>query len=310
MPYDLSQRLVIGLASSALFDLTESDQVFKNDGEEKYRQYQRDKEHEQLEQGVAFPFIKKLLSINEINPKNPPIEVILLSRNDPDTGLRVMNSIQKYELGITRALFLQGNLPYRYIPALNIDLFLSANEKDVHEAISQKYPAGYVLKSHFAENLLLDNELRIALDFDGVIIDDEAEKIFKSNNSVEEFHEYEKQHVHQVHNAGPLSSFLRKLSAVQNQEYDFKSKNSSYQPKLRISIVTARNAPSHERVIHTLREWGVTVNEAFFLCGVDKSKILEVLQPHIFFDDQVSHLDTTKHISPSVHIPFGIANVQ
>lgn len=309
MPYDLSKRLVIGLASSALFDLSESDQVFRTEGEEVYRKYQRDKEHETLKQGVAFPFIKKLLSINEINLDDPPIEVILLSRNDPDTGLRVMNSIQQYQLGITRALFLQGKSPYRYINALDIDLFLSANEADVKEAILANYPAGHVLKSHISDDLLADNELRIALDFDGVIIDDESEKVFKQSNSVVEFHKHETQKVHEVHNAGPLFSFLKKLSHIQKQEYDFaQSQCGSYKPKLCISIVTARNAPSHERVIHTLREWDINVNEAFFLGGIDKSKILQVMNPHIFFDDQTSHLNHTKTISPSVHIPFGIAN--
>ena len=307
MAYDLSKRLVIGLASSALFDLKESDEIFRSQGESAYRIYQREKQYHPLEKGVAFPFIKKLLAINEINPTDPPIEVILLSRNDPDTGLRVMNSIQNYQLGITRALFLQGKEPHKYIQALSIDLFLSANELDVKQAINAGYPAGQVLKSHIEDDIVNDPELRVALDFDGVIIDDEAEKIY-ATQGITGFHQYETEHANEAHKQGPLTNFLRKLSAVQLQEQKYSEHSASYKPKLRISIVTARNAPSHERAINTMREWGVTVNEAFFLGGIEKRKVLEVLNPHIFFDDQRMHLDGTTEILPSVHIPFGIRN--
>lgn len=263
MPYDLSKRLVIGLASSALFDLSESDSVFRTQGEEVYRKYQRDKQNHPLEKGVAFPFIKKLLSINEINPKDPPIEVILLSRNDPDTGLRVMNSIETHQLGISRALFLQGRDPHKYINALSIDLFLSANEVDVKQAITAGYPAGQVLKSHIEDDLLSDPELRVALDFDGVLADDTAEKIY-ADGGIESFHKHESEHSDEVHQPGPLTKFLKKLSEIQILEEKFSEENIQYEPRLRISIVTARNAPSHKRVINTMRSWGVTVNEAFF----------------------------------------------
>lgn len=308
MSYDLSKRLVIGLASSALFDLAESDEVFRTKGEEIYRKYQRDKQNHPLERGVAFPFIKKLLSINEINPKDPPIEVILLSRNDPDTGLRVMNSIETHQLGISRALFLQGRDPHKYINALSIDLFLSANEVDVKQAIKAGYPAGQVLKSHIENDLLDDYELRVALDFDGVLADDTAEKIYQ-DGGIDSFHQYESEHSDEVHQPGPLTRFLKKLSEIQMLEENFSKENSQYRPKLRISIVTARNAPSHKRVINTMRSWGITVNEAFFLGGIEKRAILEILNPHIFFDDQKIHLNHTTEILPSVHIPFGIRNI-
>lgn len=307
MSYDLSKRLVIGLASSALFDLSESDNIFRTEGAETYRQYQREKQNHPLKEGVAFPFIKKLLSINEINPNDPPIEVILLSRNDPDTGLRVMNSIEAYGLDITRALFLQGGDPHRYIKTLSIDLFLSANEVDVRQAITAGYPAGHVLASHFEDGCLSDSELRIALDFDGVLIDDSSEKIY-ADQGIRSFQEYELKHSNKTHNSGPLTRFLKKLSEIQIQEKDFSVTNRQYKPKLRIAIITARNAPSHKRVINTMRSWGITVNEAFFLGGIEKRKILEVLKPHIFFDDQKTHLDSATEILPSVHIPFGIRN--
>ena len=307
VPYNLSKRLVIGLSSSALFDLSESDNVFRTEGEEIYRKYQREKQNYPLKKGVAFPFIKKLLTINEINPHDPPIEVILLSRNDPDTGLRVMNSIEAHQLNITRALFLQGRTPHKYIDALSIDLFLSANEVDVKQAIIAGYPAGQVLTSHIEDNLFNDQELRVALDFDGVLIDDTSEKIYE-NKGIQSFHEYELEHSEEAHKPGPLTHFLKKLSDIQIQEEKFSLENIQYKPRLRISIVTARNAPSHKRVINTIRSWGITVNEAFFLGGIEKQAILKVLNPHIFFDDQKVHLDPATEISPSVHIPFGIRN--
>ena len=307
MPYELDKRLVVGLASSALFDLTESDSVFREKGEHAYRIYQRENQNNPLQAGVAFPFIKRLLSINEINPTDPPIEVVLLSRNDPDTGMRVMNSIRHHQLGMTRAVFLQGRVPHRYIPALSISLFLSANEEDVKQAMLAGYPAGQVLESrHIDEED--DQELRVAFDFDGVVADDESETIYQETHDVAKFHEYEQSHVNVPHTPGPLKDFLAKLSIVQQLEEKKATEDAQYKPKLRISIVTARNAPSHERVINTMRNWGITVNEAFFLGGIEKKKVLEVLNPHIFFDDQKTHLVPTSSVLPSVHIPFGITN--
>lgn len=306
--YDLEQKLVIGLASSALFDLEESDEVFRTQGELAYRAYQRKHENSLLDQGVAFPFIQRLLSLNTIFPKDEPfVEVILLSRNDPDTGLRVMNSIEYYGLGIKRAIFLQGRTPHQYIDALNISLFLSANEIDVNQAITAGYPAGLILKGQIFE---IDNneELRIAFDFDGVIADDASEKIFKTEK-LEGFIANESRLANQPVNPGPLHKLLTQLSTLQKAELDYVIKNPNYTNRLRISIVTARNAPAHKRVINSLRSWGIdTINEAFFLGGIEKRKVLEILNPHIFFDDQVTHLEKTADSIASVHIPFGIAN--
>ena len=307
MPYELENRLVIGLASSALFDLSESDRVFRDQGEQAYRDYQRKNQKVPLREGVAFPFIRRILSINEINPSDPPIEVVLLSRNDPDTGMRVMNSIQHYDLGMTRAVFLQGRSPHRYIPAFSISLFLSANEADVRQAIIAGYPAGQVLESKHVDDLS-DRELRVAFDFDGVIVDDEAESVFQKSKDLDAFRAHEQEKADITHNPGPLKEFLKKLSQIQKLEEEKATSDASYQPKIRISIVTARNAPSHERVINTMRAWGITVNDAFFLGGIEKKRILEVLAPHIFFDDQKTHLVPASDVLPSVHIPFGVAN--
>lgn len=306
--YNLEQKLVIGLASSALFDLEESDKIFRTEGELGYREYQRVHEDTLLDQGVAFPFIQRLLNLNSIFPKDKPfVEVILLSRNDPNTGLRVMNSIEHYGLNIRRAIFLQGRTPHKYIDALNISLFLSANETDVNQAINAGYPAGLILKGHIFD-VAHDEELRIAFDFDGVIADDASEKIYKEKD-LEAFIENEKNLADQPANKGPLHKLLKELSTLQKEELKYQDQNSEYKSRLRISIVTARNAPAHKRVINSLRSWGIeTVNEAFFLGGIEKRKVLEILQPHIFFDDQVTHLERTAESIASVHIPFGIAN--
>lgn len=306
--YDLEQKLVIGLASSALFNLEASDKVFRTQGELGYREYQKEHENILLEPGVAFPFIQRLLNLNSIFPKDKPfVEVILLSRNDPNTGLRVMNSIEHYGLSIKRAIFLQGRTPYKYIDALNISLFLSANETDVNQAITAGYPAGLILKGNIFD-IEHDEELRIAFDFDGVIADDSSEQVYKESG-LSAFIKNEENLANQPANVGPLHKLLKELSTLQKEEIKYQSQNSDYKSRLRLSIVTARNAPAHKRVINSLRSWGIdTINEAFFLGGIEKRKVLEILNPHIFFDDQVTHLEKTADSIASVHIPFGIAN--
>lgn len=309
MAFDLSSRLVIGLASSALFDLTASDQVFRQAGEQVYRDYQRDNQDQPLARGVAFPFIRRLLSLNQLNPENPPVEVILLSRNDPDTGLRVMNSIEHYELPITRAVFMQGKSPHVYIPAFDIELFLSANANDVKRAVAAGYPAGQILKGEIEDDSN-DSQLRIAFDFDGVLAGDEAETVYKTTQSLGDFHQYETSREDIPHTAGPLKPFLKRIADIQAMEALKKLQDPSYEPILRVSIVTARNAPAHKRVINTMRHWGIDVNEAFFMGGVEKAKVLDIMRPHIFFDDQKLHLEPASTRLPSVHIPFGIANAE
>ncbi len=307
MPFELTNRLVVGLASSALFDLSESDDVFRSQGEQAYRKYQLENQDVVLKKGVAFPFIRRLLSLNKLNPKDPPVEVILLSRNDPDTGLRVMNSIEHYGLPMTRAVFLQGTSPHVYIPAFDIELFLSANPADVKQAVMAGYPAGQILAGSINDDTS-DPQLRIAFDFDGVIADDEAEAIYQGSRDLSKFHGHEVSKVDVPHNPGPLKTFIERISEIQKLELQRQEEDASYVPVLRVSIVTARNAPSHKRVINTMRHWGVMANEAFFMGGVEKSRVLEIMKPHMFFDDQRLHLDASSSSLPSVHVPFGVAN--
>jgi 5'-nucleotidase len=306
-PYSLENRLVIGIASSALFDLKDSDAVFRKEGEESYREYQRANLDETLQPGVAFPFIRRLLSLNDLNPEGDPlVEVIILSRNDPDTGLRVMRSIKSHHLPITRAIFMQGRSPYKFMRALHMSLFLSADDRDVREAVVAGLPAGRVLGSAMADDTD-DRDLRIAFDFDGVLAGDESERVFQQNG-IEGFRDYEAMNVATPHDAGPLQEFLRKVNALQRKEEERRKADKDYTIRVHVSIVTARNAPAHERAVMSLNNWGVTVNDAFFLGGIDKSSVMKVLKPHIFFDDQKTHLEDTSRTTPSVHIPFGVVN--
>jgi len=305
MAYKIENKLVVAIASSALFDLSESDKIFREEGLKKYEEYQQENINRVLEKGVAFPFIKRLLNLNEIEPQNSPVEVILLSRNSIETGLRVFRSISEYGLDITRAAFFSGRSPYKYIPAYSASLFLSANEEDVKDSINEGFPAGQVLGSSTID-IENDSEFRIAFDFDGVIASDEAEAVFKEKG-MKMYHEYEQTHANQPLDIGPVGNLLRKISKLQEVELTYASRNRNYIPKLRTSIVTARNAPAHERVITTLKHLGIKVDEAFFMGGIEKKKILDIMKPHIFFDDQKSHLEGLENI-PSVHIPFGIAN--
>lgn len=309
MPYDLGSRLVIGVASSAVFDLSESDSVFRKEGEERYRRFQEEHLDKPLPKGIAFSFVRRLLSLNDLSSSpadDPLVEVVLLSHNDPDTGLRVMRTIAHYGLRITRAIFMQGRAPYEYIPALNIALFLSGNRTDVDAAIKAGFPAGHVLDSKIVDDED-DDGLRIAFDFDGVLADDASEVVMQETN-LSQFHEHEVKNTMQPHNPGPLKEFLVRMSTIQSAEEHKKISDPGYKNRLRVSIVTARNAPSHERALRTLKSWGVMANDAFFLGGIEKARVLGVLRPHIFFDDQPTHLRTSITVVPSVHIPFGVTN--
>lgn len=307
MTYPIENKLVIGIASSALFDLNQSHKVYEERGEEEYRKYQEANIDVILGRGVAFPFIRRFLNINKHFAKQSPVEVVLLSRNSPETGLRVMKSIAHYGLDISRAVFVTGKSPYTYLPAFNTALFLSANSDDVKSALAAKYPAGLVLPSLIDDDED-DTELRVAFDFDGVIADDESETVFKRNNDVSEFHAHETKHVAVPHQPGPLADLFQKLHLMQRLEAIALRRNPDYKRILRIAIITARSAPSHERVVTTLKNWGVSANETFFLGGMEKARILAVFKPHIFFDDQLSHLKSAGGTIPMVHVPFGIAN--
>lgn len=301
MPFTVDDKLVIAVASSALFDLRQSDRVYRMRGREIYEKYQRKHEERPLAPGVAFPFIRRLLKLNPagIPENNRWVEVILLSRNSANTGLRVMNSIKHHRLSISRAVFTTGRNPYPYLGSFGASLFLSADAESVQGAIRAGYPAGQVLHTEYNDDPK-DRELRIAFDFDGVLAGDEAERIFKLKG-IDAFHKHEQRKSHRALQPGPLHELLMKLGKIQNRNRE----NVQRGIDIRTAIITARSAPAHRRLIETMRSWGLEVDEALFLGGLEKSRCLRVFRPHIFFDDQQKHLST---VAPGVHIPFGVGN--
>lgn len=306
MGYNIDDKFVIAIASSALFDLRESDQVFNELGEQEYRKYQRANENHVLGKGVAFPLIKRLLAVNGADPDDRPVEVVLLSRNDPDTGLRVFKSIEHYRLPISRAVFVTGNNPFVYMQAFNASLFLSGNPEDVKQAIELGLPAGCVYPSDFVDDDE-DEVLRLAFDFDGIIADDSAEAVYQQG-AMDLFHQHERLKAGEPLPAGPLLRFFLEISKLTKRELARKQAEPGYTPKIRVAIATARNAPAHERVVATLRDMDIFVDEAFFLGGIDKDRVLKIFRPHIFFDDQLGHIEGVARIAPSVHVPFGVRN--
>lgn len=306
MPFPIEDKLVVAVASSALFDLTEADRIYREEGLEEYRCYQRTNERSPLAPGVAFPFIKRLLGLNGEAESERPVEVILLSRNDPDTGLRAFRSMTAHGLGITRGAFLSGRPPWRYLDAFNASLFLSADRSDIREAVRHGCPAGLVLQSEYVDDES-DDELRVAFDFDGVVVDDEAEQVFRTEG-LEGFQDSEAAHAATAHQPGPLTRLFRELAALQKWEAERQCREKSYRPKIRTAIITSRGAPAHERVVTTLRAWGIRVDETLFLGGMEKRPVLEVFRPHIFFDDQMVHAGPASGAVPAVHVPFGALN--
>jgi 5'-nucleotidase len=292
---DISNKLIVAISSRALFNLDESNAVFEQQGIDAYAKYQIEHENEILKPGSAFPLVQKFLNLNQYGPL---VEVILLSRNSADTGLRVFNSMQHYKLDIKRAAFTSGESPYHYVSAFGSHLFLSANTTDVKNALQAGCAAATFLNSSINNNT--STQLRIAFDGDAVLFSDEAERIFQEQG-LQAFAENEKLSAHNPLPGGPFKGFLAALQQIQNH----------FDPKdcpLRTALVTSRSAPAHERVIRTLRAWNIRIDEAIFLGGLDKGEFLHAFGADIFFDDQQSHCESaTKHVATG-HVPYGIIN--
>lgn len=291
----LSNKLIVAISSRALFDLTESNQVFEQDGIDAYAQYQIARENEPLIPGTAFPFVKKLLDISK---KEKFVEVILLSRNSTDTGLRIFNSIQHYELDVSRAAFTNGNAPYPYVEAFGAHLFLSVHPEDVKAALSAGIAAARLMPG-VAEHTPHD-ALHIAFDGDAVLFSDESEAIYQAKG-LKAFTENERQAKDVPLPGGPFKGFLAALHDIQN-------KFTPEECPIRTGLVTARSAPSHERVIRTLRAWNIRIDEALFLGGLNKAEFLKAFKADIFFDDQHKHCDETKSHVTTGHVLHGIMN--
>lgn len=295
MPYDLSKLLVIGISSRALFDLKHEAKIFKDEGLEKYIDYQLEHENDVLKPGTAFPLVKNLLELNKLKGERL-VEVIVMSKNSPDTGLRIFNSIKHYNLDITRAALTGGEPLANYLEGFNVDLFLSKSNEDVGTAIDAGFAAAMLYDPPQNDSIEMTDKVRIAFDADAVLFSEESEAIYKTQG-LEAFYENERQNVNKPLQEGPFAKLLIALSKMQK---GFEPANAP----VRIAIVTARNSPAHERVIKTLRAWDVRVDAAFFLGGISKDQILKAFKAQIFFDDQEVHLGLASAVVPSGLVPY------
>ena len=291
-------KLIIGISSRALFDLDDSHKIFEKEGVDAYKEHQILNEDKILNPGNAFGLVKKILDINNLYESKDRVEVILLSRNSADTGLRVFNSIEAHNLDITRAVFCGGESPHKYVKDFNIDLFLSSSDEDVRLAIESNVASATIISGN--SNFKQDSHLlKIAFDGDAVIFSDESEKVFhekgmsafikneiKGHNSLE---------------PGPMKPFLMELNKLQG-EFSLED------CPIRTALVTARSAPTHKRVIKTLREWGVRIDESLFLGGMSKEDFLRSFQADIFFDDQLKNIVDASGKITSAHVPYGVKN--
>jgi len=292
MAVTFDSKLVVGISSRALFKLDASHDIFLSEGVAQYSAYQIERENDPLEEGVAYGLVKKLLALRS-KSNDASVEVILLSRNSADTGLRIFNSIEHHKLNITRAVFSRGETPYKYAEALGVHLFLSADPDDVTRALNSGMAAATILPSTVSNNE--SSQLRIAFDGDAVVFSDEAERIYKEQG-LEAFIQHEHAKADTPLASGPFRPFLEVLHRIQK---DF----APTEVPIRTALVTARNAPAHKRVIHTLRAWGVRIDEAIFLGGVEKGPVLKAFGADIFFDDQKTHCDSARQHVATGHVP-------
>ncbi len=301
MPYSVEGKLVVAISSRALFDFEEENRIFDRDGEAAYIAMQYARLDVPAREGVAFQLVKKLLAFN--TPQAQRVEVVILSKNDPVSGLRVFKSAKLAGLHIERGVFTRGRSPYRYLDALKANLFLSANETDVMGALDAKCPAARVYPESVQAASRHANEVRIAFDGDAVLFSDEAERVYQ-RDGLEAFTRHETTHALLPLPPGPFKPLLEALHRLQA------AAGTDVPLKMRTALVTARSAPAHERAIRTLMEWNIAVDELMFLGGLDKGAFLKAFEPDFYFDDQRGHVDSARLHVAAGHVPFGVANLR
>jgi 5'-nucleotidase len=299
MPYSVEGKLVVAISSRALFDFEEENRVFERDGEDAYITLQFARLDVPAREGVAFQLVKKLLAFN--TPKAQRVEVVILSKNDPVSGLRVFKSAAGAGLRLERGVFTRGRDPYKYLDALKANLFLSANESDVMSALEAKCPAARVYPESAQAASRHADEVRIAFDGDAVLFSDEAEAVYQ-RDGLEAFTRHETANALQPLPPGPFKPLLEALHRLQSEKH--------LAMKVRTALVTARSAPAHERAVRTLMEWNIAVDEAMFLGGLDKGTFLKAFEPDFYFDDQRGHIDSARLHVAAGHVPFGVANLR
>ena len=296
MSYSVEGKLVVAISSRALFDFEEENRIFDRDGEAAYIALQSARLDVPARHGVAFPLVKKLLAFG-----HERVEVVVLSKNDPVSGLRVFKSAKQAGLAIERGVFTRGRNPYEYLGPLKANLFLSANEADVRGALEAAVPAARVYPESAQAASRHANEVRIAFDGDAVLFSDEAERVFQKDG-LDAFTRHETTHAQTPLPPGPFKPLLEALHRLQAEK--------NLPMKIRTALVTARSAPAHERAINTLMNWNISVDEAMFLGGLDKGAFLKAFEPDFYFDDQRGHIDSARAHVAAGHVPFGVANIR
>jgi 5'-nucleotidase len=297
MPVSLEGQLVVAISSRALFDFEEENRVFEQGDDRAYMQLQLQRLEAPAKPGVAFSLVRKLLAFNDADAQR--VEVVILSRNDPVSGMRVFRSAQHYGLTIQRGSFTRGQPPWRYLKPLNANLFLSTHLSDVRAALGAGVPAAQVYPHSALASESHPNEVRIAFDGDAVLFSDEAERVFQSEG-LTAFQAHERDKAEQPLLAGPFKPLLAALQRLQQE--------GTPHMRIRTALVTARSAPAHERAIRTLMNWNIEVDEAMFLGGLPKGEFLREFEPDFFFDDQTGHIESAARHVPSGHVASGVSN--
>ncbi len=297
MPVSLDGQLVVASSSRALFDFEEENLVFEQSDDRAYMKLQLERLEEPAKPGVAFSLVKKLLAFNDASTQR--VEVVILSRNDPVSGMRVFRSAQHYGLPIQRGSFTRGQSPWRYLKPLNANLFLSTHLSDVRAALDAGVPAAQVYPHSAHASEAHPHEVRIAFDGDAVLFSDEAERVFQSEG-LSAFQAHERAKASQPLLAGPFKPLLAALHRLQQE--------GTPAMRVRTALVTARSAPAHERAIRTLMQWNIEVDEAMFLGGLPKGEFLKEFEPDFFFDDQTGHIESAAQHVPAGHVASGISN--
>ena len=298
MSVTLEGKLVVALSSRALFDFEEENRVFVDRDDSAYMAVQLDRMEQAAQPGAAFPLVKKLLAFNAEGLRR--VEVVILSRNDPVSGLRVFRSAEAAGLPVERGVFTRGRPPYHYLNPLGAHLFLSADDGDVRAALAAGFPAARVYPQSFVDADRHPEKVRIAFDGDAVLFSDEAERVYQ-RDGLPAFVAHERQHVRRPLPAGPFKPLLEALHRLQ-------ATGSQPPMRIRTALVTARSAPAHERAVRTLMDWNIEVDEAMFLGGLDKGAFLKEFQPDFFFDDQAGHCESAVAAGPAGHVVSGVKN--
>jgi len=299
MPASLEGKLVVALSSRALFDFEEENRVFEERDDSAYMAVQFDRLEQPARPGAAFPLVKKLLAFNTGSERQ--VEVVILSRNDPVSGLRVFRSAEAAGLSVERGVFTRGQPPYHYLNPLGAHLFLSADDGDVRAALAAGFPAARVYPQSFVDADRHPGEVRIAFDGDAVLFSDEAERVYQ-RDGLPAFVAHERSHARRPLPAGPFKPLLEALHRL-------RSAAATLPMRIRTALVTARSAPAHERAVRTLMDWHIGVDEAMFLGGLPKGPFLKEFQPDFFFDDQAGHCESAASAGPTGQVLAGVSNV-